>query len=291
MASLPGAYPAVRPTLEDVVRRVHDISTLPQIALQVMEVANDADSGARELKEVMEGDASLSSRVLRCVNSSQYAKRGKITNLQQAIAYLGMQQIRNLAVTASASKLFAAGGIIGSYDRAGLWRHLVTVGICARLIAMRLNFADFEDVFLAGLLHDIGVVFEDQHVHEPFAEVIQSLEKGKALSEIERSHLGFDHAVLGAKVAENWKFPPGVLATIRYHHNTTGYRGDQIEVIRCVEVANFICSLKGISSVGIHLVAFPQSAIRGLSLSKEDILVLAQDLDRELTNNENMLQI
>ena len=66
--------------LESALRRIDEISTLPQIALRVMQVANDPHSGAADLKEVMESDAALSARVLRCVNSSAYALRTKITN-------------------------------------------------------------------------------------------------------------------------------------------------------------------------------------------------------------------
>ena len=72
-------------SLSEVTRRIHDISTLPHVALKVLEVANNPDAGPRELKEVMEVDAALSTRVLRCVNSSAYALKTKITSLQQAI--------------------------------------------------------------------------------------------------------------------------------------------------------------------------------------------------------------
>lgn len=142
------------PTLDSVVRRIDEISTLPHIALQVMEVANEPGSSAADLKDVVEGDAALSARILRCVNSSAYGTRTKVTNLQHAIAYLGLKQIRNLAITASVSELFKKEEAVGSYLRSHLWRHLVSVGICARLIAMRRQFENFEDVFLAGLLHD-----------------------------------------------------------------------------------------------------------------------------------------
>ena len=84
-------------SLRRVVEDIREVSSLPQVALRVMKVANDPDSAAADLKEAMEGDAALSARVLRCVNSSAYAARTPITNLQQAIAYLGVKQIRNLA--------------------------------------------------------------------------------------------------------------------------------------------------------------------------------------------------
>ncbi len=280
-----------RPDLESVVRQIDEISTLPQIALRVMEVANDRDSGAAELKEVIETDAALSARILRCVNSSAYAIRTQITNLQQAIAYLGLKQIRNLAVTGSVNELFKRDDKIGPYCRSQLWRHLVSVGICARLIAMRRKMNNFEEAFLAGLLHDIGIVLEDQHAHEQFVAVIRSLDGTKTLAEVERSHLGFDHTALGDKVAASWGFPEATKASIRHHHASASYRGEQADVVRCVEVANLVCTLKGIPSVGLKLVKISQPALTGLSLTREDITVLAADLDQELAASSNLFQI
>jgi HD-like signal output (HDOD) protein len=278
-------------TLDVVLRRVDEISTLPQIAMRVMEVANSPESGAADLKEVMESDAALSSRVLRCVNSSAYAVRSRITNLQQAIAYLGLKQIRNLAMTASVSELFKKQESLGTYSRPNLWKHLVSVGVCARLIALRRKVRNFEDVFLAGLLHDVGIILEDQNVHEQFSAVMHSLDESKTLVEIEREKLGFDHTLLGYKVAEIWGFPDSVKAAIRYHHASMNCKSEDIAVVQCVEVANLICTLKRISSVGVNLVKFSQPALAGLSLTKEDISGLAEDLDRELAQNVSLFQL
>jgi HD-like signal output (HDOD) protein len=273
----------------EVARRIQDISTLPHVALRVMEVANNPDAGPRELKEVMEVDAALSTRVLRCVNSSAYALKTKITSLQQAITYLGVKQVRNLALTASVSRLFEKEDRLGSYSRAGLWRHLVGVGICARLVAMRIRSQSFEDVFLAGLLHDIGIILEDQHLHNEFVGVIESLQQGKTLPEVEQERLGFDHTRLGEHMAKLWKLPNGAIDAIRHHHGLRNYEGSYTETIRCIELANFICSLKDVSSVGVHIVAFPRDTILALGLGKDDLVVLAEDFDRELNNNQAML--
>lgn len=279
------------PTLEMVVRRIDDISTLPTIAMRVIEVANDPDSGAADLKQAIEADASLAARVLRCVNSSAYATRTKITNLQHAIAYLGQKQIRNLALTASVSRLFKDERSVGPYRRSGLWRHLVSVGICARLIAMRRKLYNFEDMFLAGLLHDIGIVFEDQHVHQSFYEVMRHLEPAKTLATVEVDNLGFAHTVLGARVAEAWNFPGAITDAIRHHHASADYRGDHADIVQCVEVANLLCTLKGITSVGMKLVAGSQSALASLSLGKHDVTVLVTDLERELERQASLFEL
>ncbi|MBN2476417.1 MAG: HDOD domain-containing protein [Pirellulales bacterium] len=277
--------------LDRLVRAVDEISSLPHVALRVMEVGNDPNSSAADLKQVTESDAALSARVLRCVNSSAYATRVKITNLQQAIAYLGMKQVRNLAMTASVSELFKEDQAIGCYRRLALWRHLVSVGVCSRLIAMRCGVGSFEDAFLAGLLHDVGIVLEDQYAHDSFCTVIESLDKGKTLAETERDCLGFDHTEFGEKVARLWKFPEVIRAAICHHHGSVGYRGESIDVVRCVEIANLLCTLKGITSVGHPVLRVSKPALMGLSLTKQDIQVLAEDLDEELATNASLFQM
>ena len=279
------------PALDSTARRIHSISSLPHVALQVMEVAQDPQSGARELKEVMETDPALCVRVLKCVNSSAYALRNPISNLQHAIAYLGNKQIRNLAMSAAVSELFRKGTVVGSYRRAGLWKHLVAVGMCARMIAMRRRMSNFEDMFLAGLLHDIGIVLEDQYVHRLFCDIMQSLPSDAPLTRAEREVLGFDHTALAQRMACDWKFPAPVVAAARHHHGCGRYHREHADVVRCVEAANIICSLKGITSVGVNLVAFSPETFAALSLTKDDIIVLAGDLDRELEANQTILQV
>jgi putative nucleotidyltransferase with HDIG domain len=280
-----------RPSLDDACRRIGEISTLPHVALRVMEVAQRPDAGASELKELLEGDAALTARVLRSVNSSLYSLRQKITDLQHAILYLGVNVVRNMAMTASVSHLFRKEEQHGSYSRRGLWRHMVSVGICARLIAMRIRSPRFDDIYLAGLLHDIGIILEDQYVHGPFLRVLDSLEPERTLLESERGQLAFDHTTLGEAVAKKWKMPNGICDAIAYHHSSLIYRGQYQETIRCVEAANFVCSLRDLSSVGLHLVAFPREAVAGLGLGKTDLVVIAEDLDREIKNKEALFQL
>ena len=277
--------------IETVVGRIAEVSTLPHVALKVMEVANDPASGAAELRGAVEGDAALSARVLRTVNSSAYALRSKITNLQQAISYLGFSQIRNLAITASVSDSFKRDEAIGFYRRSSLWRHLVAVGICSRLIAARQKLPNFEDAYLAGLLHDFGIILEDQHASTAFKTMIQSLDMGKPLIEAEQAYLGFDHTQLGSRVADAWKFPPAARAAIRFHHMSGNCRDDEAPIVRCVEVANFICSVKGIPSIGVNLVQPPHDAIAALSFRKEDIKILVTDLDNEMIRHESLFTL
>jgi HD-like signal output (HDOD) protein len=277
--------------LDAAVRRVSEISTLPDVALRVAEVAQDPESGAGDLKDIVEGDPALSARVVRMVNSAAYGLRTTVANLQQAISYLGLSQVRNLAMTLSVSDVFRRDGRIGRYSRRGLWRHLVSVGICARLIARRRGLAGFEDAFLAGLLHDIGIILIDQVAHDEFAAMLVSFDPQQTLMENERMALGFDHCELGERVAEAWRFPETVRAAVRHHHGSTHYRGAGAEIVWCVEAANVVCTLKGVTSIGSKLVRPGLEAFHALEFRKDDAVVLANDLEREIKDNEKLFEI
>lgn len=277
--------------LDAAVRRVAEISTLPDVALRVAEVARNPESGAGDLKNIVEGDPALSARVVRMVNSAAYGLRATVTNLQQAISYLGLNQVRNLAMTLSVSDVFRRDRRIRRYSRRGLWRHLVSVGVCARLIARRRGLAAFEDAFLAGLLHDIGIILIDQVAHDEFVGMILALDPQKSLMENECCALGFDHCELGERVAEAWRFPEVVRAAIRHHHGSTRYRGAGAEIVWCVEAANVVCSLKGVTSIGARLVRPGLDAFHALEFQKDDVVVLAGDLDREIRDNEKLFEI
>lgn len=277
------AEPLPHIPIETVVRRIDGVSTLPHVALKVIRLANDPESSTQDLKDAVESDPALSARVLKCINSSAYALRSKITNLHQAISFLGFTQVRNLTITGSVSEAFKNEEEIGVYRRPDLWRHMVSVAVCARLIAARRKLPEFEEAFLAGLLHDLGIVLEDQFVPDEFRAMIQSLDSDRPLADQEHEYLGFDHTLLGASVAEEWKFPSAVRAAIRYHHQPESYQGEDAPIIHCVAVANLICSLKGAASVGMSLVRLPRAALTALSLQKEDLNVLAADLDHEIS--------
>ena len=196
-----------------------------------------------------------------------------------------------MAMTAIVSELFRKNEKIGPYQRSGLWRHLVAVGLCTRMIALRLKFVNFEDMFLAGLLHDIGIILEDQYFHEPFCQMMLSLDESKTLTEVEHDYLDFDHTMFGGEVAKLWGFPEGVKAPIRYHHTSQCCQQEHINTVHCVEVANMLCTMVGVPSVGMKLVKFNPTAIASLGLDQVDISVLAEDLHQELTTHTTLLNI
>ena len=92
-------------------------------------------------------------------------------------------------------------------------------------------------------------------------------------------------------MARMWKLPPAAIDAARHHHHSAGCEGESRQTVQCVEVANFLCSVKGATSVGLNLVEFPREAIAELSFTKEDVVVLAEDLDREMESNQSLFEV
>ena len=281
-----------KPTLHQILRKLDGISTLPHVAMRVVGVASDPLSGAADLKAVLEGDPALSARLLRCVNSSAYPVRERIGNLQHAIAYLGVKEVRNLALTSSVSRLFAEESTVGLYRRSALWRHMVSVGLYARLLAKSVGFPDFEDVFLAGLMHDIGIILEDQFEHDRFRLMVrQSARTYRPLTENEREYFEFDHTTLGAEVARRWCFPKSVEAAIRNHHDPIGNSAADRLPSCFVAIANYVCSIKEMTSVGPNLVRPVELKEIGVTLSVEDLIRISRDFNDELASHDALFGI
>lgn len=277
--------------MEEVAGRIDEISTLPTVALRIMQVAGNPSAGAADLKGIVEADPSLCVRVLRCVNTAAYSLRREVADLGQAVAFIGFDCVRDLAVTATVSDLFRSPQAVGTYDRSGLWRHLVATGICARMIAVRTRARGSENAFLAGFLHDIGIILMDQHCNDAFKQVILSLTSETTLCEVERKYLGWDHTELGFHVGTRWRLPKTVLTSVRHHHTPDAVQGSDEPIVHCVALANLLVTLKGYSSVGINLVGLCKSSLEALRVTKDDLKVFLADLDREIGLFQHIVEI
>jgi HD-like signal output (HDOD) protein len=287
----PRSQSATALTLESMMERVTEISSLPAVALRVIEVAGRPDSDAADLKTAIEADPALCVRVLRCVNSASFGLRARVTDLDKTISFLGFNQIRDLAVTACVSDLFRSTQSIGTYLRADLWKHLVSTAVCARMIAARQRVSAHQDAFLCGLLHDIGIILFDQYFHSGFRRVMAGLGSEKTLSEAERTIVGWDHTELGEVIGRTWKLPTRVLHCIRYHHEPENYPGADAPLLYSVAIANFLCSLKNITSVGRNLVRPPTVALSAFGLDSTELKSLAEGLERELALHSQLLEL
>lgn len=282
----------MKTTPEKLVQRIREVSTLPHIVARVIEVANNPNTSAIDLAEIIESDPSLAARVLRTVNSAAYGLRNRVNTIVKAICYLGFMEVRKIAITASVSNLFQTEQMQGPYDRRRLWKHLVSVGVTSRMIALKCGLENFEEVFLAGLLHDLGIILIDQHLNFEFNRVVAALTEDQTTVEIEREILGFDHTQVGAEVAEKWRFPRSIVDAMLYHHQTHRCPTPNRPLVAAVELSNTLCTLKGITSMGVQNLTTPApETFQVLGLDRHDVKVIWDDLEGYLEQTRVLLDI
>lgn len=277
--------------LDKIAGRIQEVSAImPQLAMQIIRITDDPQSSAAQLQGVVERDPLLVARLLRTANSAAYGLRRRLNTVREAICYLGFTEVRNLVVTASVADVFQSDARIGCYNRRGLWRHLVSVAVASRFVASRCSIQRFEEAYLAGLLHDFGVILTDQFLRRAFYDIVTLVVGGRPLCESERERLGFDHTQLGERVASYWHLPASATAVIRYHHGADACGSDDRPIVQVVEVADFLCSAKERSAVGARRIESPSGAtFAALSIDRQGYTVLWNDLDDELAKADRLM--
>ena len=191
--------------LEEIVDKVKKLPTLPSVANKITSLINDPTCTAIRLAEVINKDQSLTTRVLRLVNSAFYSLSAEVTNVKHGIALLGFKTISQMVISISVFDVFA-GKYGEEFDRRGFWKHSIGCGVISKIVAQRAKYPKEDDCFTAGLLHDIGKVVLDQYLHEDMIQVIQrTREKEMSFGDAEQEVLGLNHADIGGQVMKKWK--------------------------------------------------------------------------------------
>ena len=194
-----------------------DIPTLPESFSRIRKVLDSDDSDAKDIADVIRTDQIISATILRCANSTHYSSTGNyVRTLSQAITRLGFRETSHIVMASSLLYGFTLPFGI-NYIRA-LWSHAFAVGlICERMA--KAQDLDPEELFLAGLLHDIGRAIIGIRLDLGYFESNKATLCGEALIEAECSKYGLDHAEAGAEILRHWSLPESLQRTVAEHHD------------------------------------------------------------------------
>lgn len=274
-------------SLQDLLKKVDDLPALPWVVKRVMELTEDPDSTARDINEVINLDQSMTAKVLRLANSAFYGFPRRISTVTDATIMLGFQTIRSIVIAASVSKLLSQEVEGYALLPGELWKHSQSAAMAARMTARKIRFPKIEVAYTAALLHDLGKVILNSYMRESYEEVIDKVEKEKIpFSQAEEEIIGFNHALVGSKVAENWNLPPELVEAIAFHHSPELAKIDST-LTSIVHVADFICVTMGIG-IGADGLLYPLSpqAVNSLGLGEQDIYQLISQLSDLLVDQD-----
>jgi len=199
------------------LNRVGDLPAVPAVAQKVMELVERQEASVEDLRQVIERDPAIASRILKVANSSLYGFSRAIETLAHAISLLGFRTVRSLVLAASMKGTFKHFGLTEKL----LWEHAMTSGAVGASLAGYGGIGVARDEgFTVGLLHDLGKIALSNCSRDEYQKVVQRVyNEGVSFVEAERDRFGFDHAEIGACVAAKWKLARGLEAAIRHHHD------------------------------------------------------------------------
>ncbi|MDK2897566.1 MAG: hypothetical protein PWP04_1686 [Candidatus Atribacteria bacterium] len=275
-------------SLQSLVKKVEDLPALPAVVRQVMELTEDPNSTARDINEVLNKDQSMTAKVLRLANSAFYGFPRRIPTVTDATIMLGFQTIRSIVMAASVSNLLSQEVEGYALLPGELWKHSQSAAISARLISREVKFPKLELAYTAALLHDIGKVILNSYLQEVYQEVMEKVEEENlSFLQAEEEILGFNHALVGSKVAEKWNLPHELVEAIAFHHSPELAK-DNPKLTAIVHVSDFVCVTMGVG-VGTDGFLYPISpqAMGLLGLEEGDIHRIIAQLSDLLVDQDS----
>jgi HD-like signal output (HDOD) protein len=229
-------------------RRVSELGSLPVMPsiLQSLRTCLNASPANLEIARIVElisYDKSLAVQCLHVANSAIFARQVEADSIRQAVMAVGIQRIRDNVYSCSLPQLFS--GAQRGMAQSTFWRHALGTALVSQHLAELLMVEDVEKLYLVGLLHDIGILVNSLLHPEEFQRVLEQAQDSETpLCEVEQEVLGFTHCDSGRILADIWKLPADVSASIEFHHHPSGDHSEG-EIPWVVYLADVLCRLRG----------------------------------------------
>lgn len=228
--------------VRDAIRGISTIATLPEITTRIIATVEDPKSTAGQLHRIIAHDPALVTRILKIVNSAFYGLPGQIGSIERAIVLLGLNAIKNIAIAAGLGQFFRGEPLCDGFTARDLWTHCIAVAITARALAREMKLPIADEAFLAGMIHDLGMIVSLQVHPEKLRAVCRKVQsEGVDFCTAEQELIGADHQQLGMALAEAWKFPRSCRLVAGYHHRPAALADENRMLVTLVAVADILC--------------------------------------------------
>lgn len=268
-------------TLLKAVLASDELPTLPTVASKLISLTSKEDTTLADIADLVSQDMALSTRILKVSNSSFYSFQQKIGSIKQAVSILGTNAVRSLVL--SFSFLSIKGGKNESrFNFEKFWERSLASAVAAKLILEKVKGADTEEIFISGLLQNLGELIFARTFTNEYEKVLEAIEKKESNSiSAEEKHFGTNHSLVGYEVAKSWGFPDVLLLPILYHHEPAAYTGQDLKIKmtnKAVYLSDILISILFSDQPEEYHKQFRKEAKSLLGLTPEDIESILTDL-------------
>jgi len=228
----------IEKSIIDRISTLKELPSLPHIIVKLMEACHDENGSLGDIADILTNDPSLCAKVLRLVNSAYYGLGSRVEGIDQAIAYLGTDAVKNIAISSAVYQAFNSRKGDSGFNLKVFWWHSLKCALLSRIFAREISYGSPEEAFVAGLLHDIGKLALWVNFSDKYTELIKKYEHRPEMLAAGESQLGATHSQIGAWLLDQWKFQSFVADSALYHHEPLERIAHALPLVQIVYTAD-----------------------------------------------------
>ena len=280
------------PELERALGTCTNLPSLPAVAIRIIDASKDPDITLHEVASIIASDPAISAKLLKIANSSLYSQRRSLNNLREALTLLGFNASLTIALSFS---LLQTLGSKNKTNHENYWKRSILAASIARMLASRLNVSRLEDLFLASLLQDIGILVIQCIKESPYAGEQSKDLKHLDRIQLEKEMLKFDHSLIGAWLLESWNLPDYLIKSVLYSHSLNIPDENQSKEDSyfhyCVNLSGTLADIWLDDNPGELLLSVLEVTKRVLDVDNDEFNKLIVEIDESLPEISNMFEM
>ncbi len=273
---------------EEILQNVlqsEELPTLPTVASKLISLTSKEDTTLGDIADLVSKDISLSAKILKVSNSAFYSFPQQIGSIHQAVSILGTNAVRSLVLSFSFLTI-KAGKKTTQFKFEQFWQRSLALAVASKLILEKVKGADTEEIFISGLLQNLGELIFARTYSEQYDQVLKDVrEKQHESFIVEENLIGANHSYIGYEVAKSWGFPEVLLLPILHHHSPEEYSGKDVKIrqtINAVYLADVLTNILYSEKPEDYHRQFRKEARKLLKLSPSDIESILEDVHNQV---------
>lgn len=263
------------------IKQSNNLPQLPQIILKLIQACNSEETNIEELTEIISTDPSLTTRLIQIIGSPYINLPKEVSSIKTAVVYLGIDTIRNIAISTSAMRFFSLSKVVPEFNIGRFWYHSYKCGVIARKMAEEKDFPNPDEFFLAGLLHDIGRLVLLQNFPEDYKAILKASSSEKQLIAAELEMFDIDTPQVSAWLFGQWNLNPLISDAVLFINESIEQIEGALSHVKMLFIANFLAgqdALEKISDI-ICLTNIPQTRLKQIAIAaEEEVLEMSKSL-------------
>jgi HD-like signal output (HDOD) protein len=271
-----------------------DLPPLPEILIHLEKKVNDPKSDLESIAELLESDPVLSGNLIVLANCVFFGGgRERAEDISSAVMRLGIKMVLDLAYTLKLSNMFARSP---QFDQLQFWKHTFSVALLSQALAKKFDLSpeDQEVSYVAGLMHDIGILVFFHLIPEEYSLITKEIKNSEeALVSLEHAKFGIDHSELGGKfILSKWPVSSKVSISAKLHIQEVSSNGASLSIPQIVSLADRIASGYGVSHqmTACDIKPLEESLTQSLKLDENDILHMMENVLESVSQTESILK-